>query len=285
MNPIIIILFILFTTSFITMILYDPLKILAYVSMGIALSSTSLIIYYRRLEFLAAESVHIALLAVTLGYILEYYTGISLIIYSLIIGLFLVYTTALLIKLGLAQEKASAIIIALVSALTVISIHFSLMKIPMRYSLSSLMLGDPLLLTKQESIIAILISVGLATMVVLFIRELIEISIDPVSASVLGLRTWFYEILVYFIVGVASVGLLRLAGYVMEHVLLLSPAIIASLFSNSISEHYLITVLLGSSLTSMGYVLSIILNTTPTGLTGLLLLIFLIGGYLLRGRE
>lgn len=261
----------------------DPLRVLAYVFMGLALSSVSTFIYYKRLEFLAAGAVHASLLAVTLGILLEHYTGLTYIVYAAVTGLFPVYATAIMIKYGFSQDKASAIVISLTSALSVIIIHYTLTSIPVRYSLSGLILGDPLLLTRTDAAIALAISLGLFILVTLTFQEVIETSINVELASVLGVRVWFYDFVAYTIIGVASVGLLKLAGYVMEHVLLLLPAITASLYSTSTKTHYVNTVLLGASLTALSYALSYILNTAPTGLTGVMLFLALVTGYVKRG--
>lgn len=261
----------------------DPLRVLAYVFMGLALSSVSTFVYYRRLEFLAAEAVHASLLAVTLGILLEYYTKLTYMVYAVVIGLLPVYATAIMIKHGFPQEKASAVVVSLTSALSVITIHYTLTNIPVKYPLSGLVLGDPLLLTRVDAVVALAISLGLFTVVTFTFHEVVETSIDAESASILGVRVWFYDFIVYTVIGVASVGLLKLAGYVMEHVLLLLPAITASLYSTNVKAHYIDTVLLGTSLTALGYVLSYILNTTPTGLTGIMLFFLLVMGYVKRG--
>lgn len=269
-------------TSLVVSIQYDVYRVMAYVSMGIALSLVNYIVYYRRLEFLAAESVHISLLAVTAGLILEYYLGFTWLFYSIIIGLVFTYLVLVLMKSGIPVEKASAVVVSLVAALNVITIHYALLNIPLRYSLSGLIIGDPLLLTRSECVIATLFSTTISILVLVYSREIVEVSIDPVAARLSGLRVWFYDILSYTLIGITTIGLLRLAGFIMEHVLILLPAITASMYSRSIREHVFNTVILGTALTSTGYLLSLYFNTAPTGMTGLLLLLFLVIGYIYR---
>lgn len=257
----------------------DPVRTLAFILMGSALSITSIVIYYKKLEFLAAEAPHISLSAVTIGYILEYYLGLNALLSAIAIGIMLIHVPHVLSKYGFSQDKSTAVVVSLASALSIIAIHYALTNIPVRYSLSSLILGDPLLLTYNEAILAILISLIVVFMAVISLREIIEISIDEVSASLMGINVKLYEVLAYSIVGLASIGLLRLAGYVMEHVLLLLPAIVSSIYSNNLKEHLVFSFVIGTSLASIGYILSFALNTVPTGIIGILLILLLLIKY------
>lgn len=257
-------------------------RVLAYLFMGLALSSTSLIVYYRRSELLASECVHIGLFSVTLGYILEYLFNVPTLMTALLTGLTMVYLTGLLVKTGFSIEKASAILVSFTTAVSVLVIHYALTNVPARYSLSAIILGDPLLLTRSDSLIAISISSLITIIVVLFFKEIVNVSIDPVSASVVGIKTSFYDFLSYTIIGVSTIGLLRLAGYVMEHVLVIMPAIVSSMYSHSLRDHVLNTALIGVAVSALGYLLAVFVDTSPTGLTGLLLVLLMVIGYLVR---
>lgn len=260
----------------------DAIRVLAYLFMGLALSSTSLIVYYRRSELLASESVHVGLFSVTLGYVLDYLFNVPILLTALLTGLTMVYSTGLLVKTGFPIEKASAILVSFTTAISVLVIHYALTNIPAKYSLSAIILGDPLLLTRSDALLAISISLLITIIVVFFIREIVNVSIDPVSVSVVGVKTAFYDFISYTIIGVSTIGLLRLAGYVMEHVLVIMPAIVSSMYSRSLREHVLNTALIGASISALGYLLAVFIDTSPTGLTGLLLVLLLVIGYLVK---
>jgi zinc/manganese transport system permease protein len=270
---------------------HDPLRSTAFILMATAMSSTSFLVYYKRLEFLAAGSVHTSLLAVTLGYIGAYYVlggvesmhGYSTVfLLAITVGLVIIYLIGVLIRRGVSQEKASAIGVSLATTLSVIAIQYALTTIPIRYSLSSIILGEPLLISRDEAIIGIAISLSILVLSILFHREIVETSIDPISASLTGIKTGVYDFLVYTLIGFSSIGLLKFAGYVMEHVLLLLPATIAVYYSGSLREHYVGTLVIGISSSSIGYSLSLLSNTPPAGLTGLILILLLTIG-LIRG--
>lgn len=254
---------------------------LAYVAMGTAMAATSYIVYYKKLEFLAAGSTHSALLATAVGLVVEHYAGVGYYLVSIPLGLLLVYVAgALTRKRGVSPEKASAIIVSAASALAVIVVYYALTAIPARLSLSALILGDPLLLTRNEVYLALTISALLLLCVTVIHRVVVELSVDPVSASLAGVHVELYELLSYTVIGIASVGLLRLAGYVMEHVLLLLPAIVASAYAKSSKEHFVLTVLVGGFAASLGYFAGLLFYTVPTGVTGLVLIFTLALKYL-----
>jgi len=265
------------------LLLYDFYRGLAYVTMGLAFSAVSLVVYYKRLEFLAAESIHSSLLAVTAGYIFEHYIGGSLYYYAVPVGLLLVYTTMALVKRGLQQEKATAVVTSLTLTLTVILVHYAITRLPFKYSLSSLVLGDPLLVSSTEAVLATLLSAVVVIVVLVSFRRILEVSIDDVSAQLAGLNTEFYNILSYTIVGIASIIFLKFAGYIAEHVMLLLPASVAALYSNSAREHVWLSLALGFFSATLGFTLAIQLGGVPAGFTGLALILPILLKYTWRG--
>jgi len=249
---------------------------------SLAFSATSLLTYYRRLEFLVAESVHSGLLAVTAGYIIEYYVGGNVYYYAVPIGLLLVYTTMALVKRGFMQEKAIGITSSLTLVLTILLVHYALTRIPVKYSISSLLLGDPLLVSTGEAVFAIILSLVITFVILLIFRRVLEVSVDEVSAQLAGISVSFYEFLSYTLIGVVSITLLKFAGYIAEHVMLLLPASIAALYSNSVREHVWLGLVVGFFSATSGLSLSILLGGAPTGFTGLVLILLLLLKYIMK---
>jgi len=263
-------------------ILYDVYRVLAYIMVSLAFSATSLLTYYRRLEFLVAESVHSGLLAVTAGYIIEYYVGGNVYYYAVPIGLLLVYTTMALVKRGFMQEKAISITSSLTLVLTILLVHYALTRIPVKYSISSILLGDPLLVSTGEAVFAIILSLVITFVILLIFRRVLEVSVDEVSAQLAGISVSFYEFLSYTLIGVVSITLLKFAGYIAEHVMLLLPASIAALYSNSVREHVWLGLVVGFFSATSGLSLSILLGGAPTGFTGLVLILLLLLKYIMK---
>lgn len=249
---------------------YRPL---AYVLMGTALASVSYVVYYRRLEFLAAGSTHAALFATSLAVLVEHYTGVTYYYASIPLGLLVVYIAGLLIKSGMDPGKASAVVVSSSSALAVVSAHYALRTVPGRISLSALVLGDPLLLTRDEVVLGALASIVIVLAVAMMRSDVVESSIDAVSARLAGIHVNLLEISIYTVIGFSAVALLRFAGYVMEHVFLLLPAIASSGLSRTTSEHFLFTILVGAMSASIGYTFAVFLKLAPTGVTGIAIIV------------
>lgn len=263
---------ILIATCVLTPYLLFGHRSLVYVLMGVALASVSYLVFYRRLEFLAAGSTHAALFATSLAILVEYHTGVSYYLTSVCLGLMVVYIAGALIRSGMDPQKASAIIVSASSALAVISAHYVLRTVPGRVSLASLVLGDPLLISRDEALFGVTASIAVIVAVTVVRTEVVESSIDTVSARIAGVRVNLLELFVYTIVGFSSVVMLRLAGYVMEHVFLLLPAISSARFSSTTSEHFLSTLLVGAFAASIGYALGYVLKLAPTGVTGIVII-------------
>ncbi|MEM4756739.1 MAG: metal ABC transporter permease [Desulfurococcaceae archaeon] len=261
---------------------HDPRRFFAYISMGIIFGITSVIVYYKRLEFMAAGITHAGFLSVVLGYLLEYYTGVNLYVYAVLMGLVIIYSAMMLIERGFDPGKASAVLVSSTSALSVLISYYVLTSIPVRFSVSSIVFGDPLLITSEEVILIISLALVLLIATPFFIYELISTSIDKVSASIAGVRVSLLNALAYTILGLSVIALLRVSGYIMEHVMVLLPSITAVYYADNLREHVVSTILVSIFACSAGFSLSLILGLSPTGTTGLVLITMFIIGYLLR---
>lgn len=262
----------------------DPYKVAVYWLTGIALSLVGVITYYRRLEFLVAGSTHASFLAVTLGYIVASMIGINLYYVAIPVGLLIVYLAGYLISYGMDPDRVSSFIVASTSSLGVIAAYYALTRFPASFSLSSIMLGDPVLMTIQDMVVASIISVAIVLSAFSIYRVVIFISTDPVSARVVGLRIVLYDVATYTIIGLATIGLLRVCGYIMEHVMILVPPILGARISRSSREHLLSTMILSSISSLIGYLIAIEYGLSPVGATGLVLtLIFLYHVFTRRG--
>lgn len=261
---------------------FDPRKIATYLMMGLTFSLTSIIVYYRKMEFLASSATHTSLLAVITGLMLESLTGVQYSIWSLLIGLLIIYMAGVLIRRGLDPNSTSAIIVASTSAFSVIGGYLLITYFPVNYNLNSLFLGDPLLLSSRDVVLVSLITLTVSTIFIFSIQEILSIGIDEVSVKLLGLKTGVYDALTYTIIGLTSIGLLRVSGYILQHVLILLPAITASFYSNSGRGLILYSITLSLFSCSVGFLLSLYFNLSPTGLTGVVLVVFMINGVFRR---
>jgi len=94
-------------------------------------------------------------------------------------------------------------------------------------SLWSYILGDPLLSTWSDVAYALVVSAAVAALSIILYRKEVLIGVDRDYAMLIGLNVKLHDYAVVTLLTVASVGLLRVVGFVLEHVVLLLPSAIA----------------------------------------------------------
>lgn len=264
-------------------IVYKSLWIITIVSSAIIYGVLGNTIAMRRIYFLAGASPHIALLAVTLSIPTYRYISGNPIIYSIIYGLLIIYIAGYMIHRGIESNTAVSIILGLTTSLSILSIHYVLTNYSVEYNLYSIILGDPLLVDWFDVITLLTTAIVFLVLSILTYYEQLSVSIDPVSAKLSGLRIKNYDLLTYTMLGIGVVGLLRITGYILEHILLLIPPSISVLISRSAGETYLLTILLAITSSLIGLHFSILLNTPPSGFIGLILFIIYLAS-MVRGK-
>ncbi|WP_042667227.1 metal ABC transporter permease [Desulfurococcus amylolyticus] len=248
-------------------------KVIAYWLTGLSLSLVGLLAYYRGLEFLVSGSIHNSFLAATLGYIFALIFGVNIYYSAIPVGLMLTYLAGYLIHRGIDPNKVSSFMVSFSSSMGVLLAYYVLTMFPAQYSLSSIMLGDPVLMSRQDVLVTIVISIIVVTVVILIYNKIILLSIDPVSARIAGVRIGYYDFITYTLIGLATIGLLRISGYIMEHVMILLPAIVGARISRSSKEHLLLTLLVSTTSTMLGYVAAVNYGLSPVGVSGFILVI------------
>ncbi|MEM1768631.1 MAG: metal ABC transporter permease, partial [Desulfurococcaceae archaeon] len=138
---------------------YNPLWVLTIILSSMVFSTIGTIVSLRRLQFLAGEAPHTALLAVTLSIPLYRILGGFPIIYSILLSLCIMYITWFLINKGIEQNIAVSIIVGLTTSLSIVSIYYVLTNYSIEYSLSSIIIGDPLLVDLFEISVLVILAV------------------------------------------------------------------------------------------------------------------------------
>ncbi|MET1160571.1 MAG: metal ABC transporter permease [Thermoprotei archaeon] len=260
----------------------NPLWIIVMVSAGLAFGSLGSIIAIRKLYFLAGASPHIALLAVALSIPLSVVLGGSEYLYSIIGGILLVYIAGYMIYRGIESDIATAMVVASTASLSVIVIYYVLTRYPIYFSISAIITGDPLLVGIYDAMVAFVIALFTFILVLLTYREQLAIGIDRNMAELLGLRIWVYDLLLYTLIGLVVVGLLKIVGFILAHVLVLLPPSIAVIRSRSAWEALYLTIVTALVSSLLGLHFGVLLDISPTGLTGLILLFLYILAFMRR---
>ncbi len=253
---------------------YNPLWVIVILAAGLIYGSLSNIVALRRLYFLAGASPHVALLAVTLAIPTSHLLGGDNVVYAFLYGLLLIYIAGYMIHRGVESDIATSLIVGVTASLTVIAIYYVLVNYPLEYSLSAIIMGDPLLTNWSDAYTAIVLAIITLSIVYLTYHEQLSLGIDRVSTMLSGIRIKVYDLITYTLIGLGVVGLLRITGYILEHVLLLLPPGIAIARARSAWEAFILTIIVATASSLLGLHLALLINQAPSGLIGVLLLIF-----------
>lgn len=268
-----IILFLLFILILMVVIAIPTSKLEVFLTAllsSLVFGSISPLIAARRLYFLAVEVSHIALLAVALSIVLANTTPINNeVLWAIALGIIMIYMVGLAIHRGIDPDIITSVITAASVSGSVIAIHLVLTRYRVNYSLWSLILGDPLLVTRRDLYTLIIITAIVVTISVLTYKVVIYVGVDRDSAMLTFRNIGIYEFLFFTSLGLASIALLRIVGYVIEHILILFPALISMNLVEGGRRVMVMSIYVSVISTLLGFILSLKINIAPAGAIGL----------------
>lgn len=253
---------------------------------AILYGALSPLISARRIYFLAAEAPHISLLSVALGII--FYNVLPILSefsWALVLSLILIYVIAFAIRWGLDPDVVTSATVAFTASSSIIAISYVLSKYSIRYNLWSVILGDPLLTTRDELYVLIGIALIVFFTVLYIFKISIYIGIDTDYTKLHGIKLIFYDIVLFTFIGLASIALLKIIGFVLEHVLLLLPSLIAINLTEGSYKVLYISILSSIFSSILGLLVSIYLNIAPAGGVGIVAFIFYFVTLILKVRK
>jgi len=231
------------------------------------------VIAARRLYFLASASPHSAMLAAVLAIPLARFIGvIDEYFYAIILGLFLTYIVGYLIYKGVDPDTATASFVAFTASASVLAIYYVLTSFPIEANIWAIIVGDPLLAGWNDVLYALIIASITITLVILTCREQICMGIDKDYVKLAGVNVKVYDWVLFTLLGLATVALIRIVGFVLEHVLILLPAAIATTVSESAKGAMYLSIISSLIASILGLHLAVFLGLAPAGMTGLTLL-------------
>ncbi|MEM0023540.1 MAG: metal ABC transporter permease [Thermofilaceae archaeon] len=250
----------------------DPRWVIVMLGSSAAFGSLSPLTYARKLNYFAASLPHSALLSVALGVVASAYLGGHPAAWAVVISLPLSYLLIHLIHRGVSEDSATSVFVAFTAAGSVAAIYYVLTSVPVRVSLWSYILGDPLLTTWDDALLTA--AIGAATFIasrLLLMQEML-IGLDSEFAAASGLRVKLHNYLLATLLTITSVSLLRSVGFVVEHVALLLPSALAAQIARSAREFFTVSVASSTAAGLIGLFLSRILNAAPAAMMGFTLL-------------
>ncbi|MCD6488306.1 MAG: metal ABC transporter permease [Desulfurococcales archaeon] len=263
----------------------NPLWVIVMVSVALAYGVLSPVVAARRLYFLAAASPHVALFAAVASIPLAYTTIISnQYFWIIVIGIALTYIVGYMIHRGIDPDTATASFVAFTASASVIAIYYVLTRFPIATDITTLIIGDPLLVSIDDVAIASGIALVTVSILLLTYREQICMGVDRDSVKLSGINTKIYDLVVFTLLAVTTVVLIRIVGFVLEHVLILLPASIAVTLSNSAGDTIVYSILFSLLASLLGLYLAVTMNLAPAGITGLVLTMIYVGALLTKKR-
>lgn len=255
--------------------IYNPVWVVILASSAVAYGALSTLVAARRLYFLAGASPHAALFAVILSLPLSAALGMGTeIIWSIVIGVLLIHIAGYAIHRGIDSDIATSVFVASTASGSVLAGYYVLTRYPVEFDIASLIIGDPLLTSLNDIIFASIIASVTFLGVYLTYREQISLGIDRDSAYLSGMSVKVYDLLIFTLLGVVAIGMLRIVGYILEHILILLPSSIALTTAKTMNEALEISIVTALTASLIGLHTGIIFNLSPAGLTGLILLIY-----------
>lgn len=257
----------------------DVVAALSLLVAGVLFGVLGSVIAARRLYFLAGAAPHSALFSALVSVVAAYWLGIgvsslySLYALSILIGIVVVYVAGYLIFRGVDPDLATSILVAFASSFSVITAYYIKTSLPVPFDIMSIVFGDPLLVTSKELIVAIIVAALVVLGLLLSYPAQIYLGVDRDSAMLTGAPIWLYDLVFFTLLGATVVALIRVIGFVLEHILLLLPGALAASHGRSSEEALLVSLASALTASALGMLISMAVPVSPSGAVGVSMLL------------
>jgi ABC-type Mn2+/Zn2+ transport system permease subunit len=246
--------------------------LLTVVLASVMYGTISPLVYARRLQFLSAASSHTALLAVLISIPLSMY--IPTYLTSMLVGLALMYAVGYAINRGVEPNTATSILVSFTASASVLAMYYVITNYELQTDIWALILGDPLLTTWKDLMFLGLVALLVILVASLTYREQFHIGFDRDCATLAGINVKLYDIAFYSILAISTVAMIKVVGFVLQHVLILLPCAIAMRFVRGSKLLIVSSVAISMLGSIIGLALAIELNLSPSGVIGLVMFSF-----------
>lgn len=261
--------------------------VLVIILSSLIYGNLSVLISARKLFFLASVTPHSALLAALIAVVLSSTSGVlNEFSWSAIIGCSLMLVVGYSIYKGADVDIVTSIYVALTASVSVTLMNYVLTTFRVGYRLWSVILGDPLLITWSDLLYVSVVALLTAVLTVFSLKYHIYAGADPDYVKLVGARKWLYDFILFLLIGITSVALIKVTGFILQHILILLPSIVAARLTESSSKAYMISLLVSLTAGVVGLQLAVLINTSPSGMIGITLItIFVISLLLHKVKE
>ena len=234
-------------------------SIITAASSGIMLSALGPFTINRNMGFMADAMAHATLPIIAVGVFLGFSISELGVPASIIIAFFLGYIVK---NINIGEDTAIGIIFSSFFALGFVLISV----LDVTINLEDLLFGQILAVSTFDTyIVGSLVFIVLSVLIIFF-KQLLFFSFDPIGAEVNGLNTTFLNYLFLIVLSVAIVGSLQTVGIILVLSMLIIPAAAAKLVTKTFVNSIRISIVFGVTASVTGLYLSYFFNL-PSGPT------------------
>ena len=234
-------------------------SIITAASSGIMLSALGPFTINRNMGFMADAMAHATLPIIAVGVFLGFSISELGVPASIIIAFFLGYIVK---NINIGEDTAIGIIFSSFFALGFVLISV----LDVTINLEDLLFGQILAVSTFDTYIVGSLLFIVLSVLIIFFKQLLFFSFDPIGAEVNGLNTTFLNYLFLIVLSVAIVGSLQTVGIILVLSMLLIPAAAAKLVTKTFVNSIRISIVFGVTASVTGLYLSYFFNL-PSGPT------------------
>ncbi|MEZ4731891.1 MAG: metal ABC transporter permease [Caldilineaceae bacterium] len=228
--------------------------LLASLMVGLICSTLGVYVILQGMAFFGDALAH----AILPGIVLAYLVGWPLAIGALLFGILTALGIGALSQQGeVREDTAIGIIFAGSFALGV-----AMLSTVGGYAvdLAHILFGDVLAVAERDLWIMLGLSIGILLVIVLFYKELLVMTFDPMLAQVLRLPTTFFRYLLLILIALTIVIALQTVGIALVLAMLVTPAATAQLLTRRMHIMMLVAAICGMAANLIGLYLSYYVN-------------------------
>lgn len=219
----------------------------------------STMIVSNKLAYFSDALGHSAYLGIGLGLILGFASN------NIIpIMLFAIIFSILLVLIKRKFNESSDTVIGIISSISIALGIIVLSSFGGMQKFSGLLVGDLLLVNKEELLPLAIIAVIVATIFMLIYKKIILISVDRALAKSRGVSPTLYEIIFMVIIAITVAMSINIIGVLLVSALFILPGAVGKLLANNLKQYLTISVITSTLSGVIGLTLSYYLSI-PTG--------------------
>ena len=244
----------------------------AYISgLVIALSSGPIgsILVWRRISFISDAITHSMILGIVISHIFSINNLVIMILFAFSISLLVSYIQKIKwIKIDIALSIITS------SSIAIGMMIKELMNISI--DIHSIMFGDILSLSQNSTMQVFGISSLIIILMMVFWNQIVKVSLDKDIAISIGINIYFIDFIIIFIISMFSILAVKSVGILLAGALLVIPASIARLYSNTPKSMAVLASVISVICMMLGLYISISFDMIPSVVISITSVLFFI---------